>query len=315
MTKNKSLFLIALSFLLAHCDDRLLAEESCAKVAVLIGEAWMPPNSAIKLGQVLPKGASLKTGPKSLVKLILLDDSILDLGPSSQIKLSDCQEKNWNLKINLELQKGSVRALVNKSPKKKREEFQLKTNTSVLAVRGTEFFVSWQQDNRGQVSEQIGVVEGQVDVRSIFDGSVKPLSITGGTEFRAEGVVQQVGGQIKIEPKAPPKVDQFTAQEQRQAEQMTKVEPKIFENAVDLSTNKNEPSAKSEKVASFINTTIESTSTLSAKRDVASDSKTGSDLSKVLGGLSGASLPGQGNNTTTSLVFIPARINWSISNR
>jgi hypothetical protein len=321
MTKTKSVFLVLSGFLLIQCGDFAFAEEACAKVAVVIGEAWIIKGAAVKEGQVLSKGTQLKTGPSSLVKLILIDDSILDLGGSSEIKLSDCQDKNWNHKINLELQQGSVRALVNKAPKKKREEFQLKTNTSVLAVRGTEFFVNWQQDAGGQVSEQIGVVEGRVEVRSLFDDSLKPVSILAGTEFRAEGTIKQVAGETKVESKAPPQVDQFTAQEQRQAEQTTKVESKVFENAVDLSSSKNEKSAQGEKQALFVNASIQGPAAPNRAREVASGPNAGgSDLQTVVGGKPGAAQPGQPGqlgqpgNGNPILVSVPATLKWSVSN-
>ncbi len=320
MTKIKSGFLILSGFLLIHCGDFVFAEEACAKVAVVIGEAWTSKGAAVKVGQVLSKGTQLKTGPSSLVKLILIDDSILDLGASSKIKLSDCQDRNWNDRINLELEKGSVRALVKKVPKKKREEFQLKTNTSVLAVRGTEFFVSWQQDAQGQVSEQIGVVEGRVEVRTLFDNNLKPISIVAGTEFRAEGIVQKVSGETKVESKAPPKIDQFTAQEQRDAEQNTKVESKVFENAIDLSSSRNEKSVQGEKLALFVNTSMRGSPSPDFKREVASETKEGgSDLQKVVGGKPGTAQPGQpgqlsqpGNGNPIP-VSIPAELKWSIS--
>ncbi|NBX77313.1 MAG: hypothetical protein EBQ92_12225 [Proteobacteria bacterium] len=317
MTKTRGISLFLISFFLAHCSQLVFAEETCAKVAVLIGEAWTGNGTQLKVGQVLSKGVRLKTGPNSLVKLILADESILDLGSSSQLKLSDCQEKNWKLKINLELEKGSVRALVNKAPKKKREDFQLKTNTSVLAVRGTEFFVSWQQDARGQVSEQIGVVEGRVEVRSLFDDSSKPLSVVGGTEFRAEGLVQRVAGETKVESKAPPQIDQFTAQEQRQAEQNTKVESKVFESTVDLSGAKMEQSSKGEKVALFVNTSMQTSFPALARREMASESKPAgsADVQKVVGGSSVGGPPNQPGNGNPVAVSIPATVKWSVSNR
>ena len=321
MTKTKSVFLVLSGFLLIQCGDFAFAEEACAKVAVVIGEAWIIKGAAVKEGQVLSKGTQLKTGPSSLVKLILIDDSILDLGGSSEIKLSDCQDKNWNHKINLELQQGSVRALVNKAPKKKREEFQLKTNTSVLAVRGTEFFVNWQQDAQGQVSEQIGVVEGRVEVRSLFDDSVKPALKSGGTEFRAEGTIKQVAGETKVESKAPPQVDQFTAQEQRQAEQNTKVESKVFENSLDLSSSRNEKAVQGEKVARFVNASMRGSLSPNGRREIASEPKKGeSDFPKVVGGKPGAAQPGQPGqlgqpgNGNPILVSVPATLKWSVSN-
>jgi hypothetical protein len=196
----------------------------------------------------------------------------------------------------------------------------LKTNTSVLAVRGTEFFVNWQQDAQGQVSEQIGVVEGRVEVRSLFDDSLKPVSILAGTEFRAEGTIKQVAGETKVESKAPPQVDQFTAQEQRQAEQNTKVESKVFENSLDLSSSRNEKAVQGEKVALFVNASMRGSLSPNERREIASEPKKGeSDLPKVVGGKPGTAQPGQPDqlgqpgNGNPILVSVPATLKWRVS--
>ncbi|MFM8269415.1 MAG: FecR domain-containing protein, partial [Pseudomonadota bacterium] len=191
---------------------------ACAKVALNIGHVVDQDGVRLKTGANLEKGTDITTGPSSLVKLILIDDSIIDLGSSSHLKLTACEGKNWETRINLDLKKGSIRALVNKAPRKKREVFELKTETSVLAVRGTEFFVSWQENKAGQVVEQIGVSEGRVEVRSLFDDASKPITLTTGTEFVAEGRIEKVRGEIKVEATSPPRVDQFSGDEQRQAE-------------------------------------------------------------------------------------------------
>jgi len=262
----------------AHADD------FCAKLAVVMGRAVNQAGEKLRTGQTVPRGTEIKTGPNSLVKLVLLDESILDLGSSSRLRITACQGQNWQTKINLEMDQGSLRALVNKNPQKKREEFKLKTVTSVLAVRGTEFFVTWQKNEQGQVLEQIGVSEGQVEVRSLFDAGMKPIALTTGTEFRGEGRVERKEGEVKVESSAPPRIDQFTAEEQKQAEQTTRVENRVFEDTIDLSS---EPPAerregpqsrreesrgeRRERAAQFINSKMESSER--PGREVASDKR------------------------------------------
>lgn len=300
--KNRFLLMLTGGLVFLFASSFAFGDAACAKVAVLIGQAWTAKGSDLKLGQSLEKNTVIQTGENSWIKLVLLDDSVLDLGNSSQLKLTSCQGKGLGTKIQLDLENGSIRALVNKVPQKKREEFKLKTPTSVLGVRGTEFFVTWQQNTQGQALEQIGVVEGKVEVKSLFDGGAQPVSLITGTEFRGEGRVEKSGDEIKVEPKTPPLVDQFTADEQRQAEQNTKVEHQVFEKTIDLSTEsrqesekpeksqkqegiekpekvdlqgkkeeKTESSQKGDKLASFINTTMESSQGSSTKREIASD--------------------------------------------
>lgn len=314
-----------------------LAAEPCAKVAVVIGKAVDREGSRIKTGQNIPKGTEISTGPTSLVKIVLNDDSILDLGSSSQLKISACHGKNWATKINLEMERGNLRALVNKSPKKKREEFLLKTLTSTLAVRGTEFFVNWQQDSQGQVVEQIGVSEGQLEVTSLFDPGATPIAVNGGAEFLCQGKVERLDGDVKVEPSAPPRVDQFTAEEQRQAEQSSKIESRVFENAIDLSTEKpdssngpkvdnpdkseNNLNPKMEKVVAFIQTTTEQKP--EKPREIASDSNPSAvqpappSLPAPKDPTSSGATPGNGFGGNSFLnnpipVSIPAVLSWGV---
>lgn len=256
-------------------------------MAVVLGIATTQEGVSLKIGQTLNQGTQVQTGPTSLLKLVLRDDSIIDMGSSSRLRIASCEGKNWATRINLELENGELRAVVNKAARAKRQEFKVKTLTSILAVRGTEFFMSWQQNADGQVSEQVGVTEGRVEVKSLFDDSFKPVAISSGTEFRAEGRVERTEtGELKVEASAPPKLDQFTADEQRQFEQKTKTEEKVFEKSVDLSTDsgtgkeakqsetaapaQEQPTtakreetsqpAKSEKVAQFISATLQAPS-------------------------------------------------------
>ncbi|NDC26147.1 MAG: hypothetical protein EBZ49_18715, partial [Proteobacteria bacterium] len=226
----------------------------------------------------------------------------------SRFVITACEGQGWVSKINLQLETGKIRANVNKAPKVTREEFKLKTPTSILAVRGTEFFVSWEQGSGGQVRENIGVSEGLVEVKSLFD-SMSPGTMVGtGTEFQAMGKVSEVAGQIKVEAAGAPKVDQFTADEQRQFEQNTKADNQAFEKAVEIPTGKSSDSeAKNEnkKTDNFLAAaTKESGRGLSSESDSSEEGR-GPRFKKAIGRvnaqapggagvLSGLDAPGSG---------------------
>jgi len=230
-------------------------EEACARVAVVIGQAINQAGVKLKAGEKILKGTRIRTGPSSLVKLILIDESIVDLGSSSQLRIAGCQGKNWVTKINLEMENGALRALVNKSPIKKRDEFKLKTITSVLAVRGTEFFVAWQKNKQGKVFERVGVSEGRVEVTSLFSNVRTPFSINSGTEFKAQGFLLREQRLLRVQTQDKLQIDQFSAQEQRSMEEKTKVEDPVFKESVDLSgevSANNSADNENNKVAEFI---------------------------------------------------------------
>jgi len=265
--KTKTILLTAF-FLFSSAS---FGETHCAKVAAVVGKATNQDGIMLKVGLSLPKDSKITTRESGWVKLLLIDDSIIDLGSSSELTLTSCQTKNLNTQIELEMELGAIRALVNKNPKKKRDGFQLKTGTSFLGVRGTEFFVTRQENSAGEVIEKIGVREGLLEVRSLFDDSKKPSFVNAGTEFQAAGRISRENGTVKVDITAPPKIDQFSAEEQRQAEERTKIDPDVLKDAVDLSpeasNNKSEKSDES-KLARFIEETQRK------EREVSSDSNT-----------------------------------------
>jgi hypothetical protein len=227
----------------------------CAKVAIVIGQATNEKGDPIDSGQSLGQGAKIKTGPGSFMKIILRDDSVLDIGSLSHFIISACEGKDWVTKINLELINGKIRANVNKIPKISREEFKLKTPTSIVAVRGTEFFVSWEKTTTGNIFENVAVKEGQVEISSLFDLIGAGTVLSTGTEFKATGRVSEIAGQIKVEASAPPKVDQFSAEEQRQFEQNSKADQKAFEKSVEIPSGiKGDSEAKNKKTDAFLAT-------------------------------------------------------------
>ena len=220
---NKQYFaLIVIGIILTNHFS--LGETRCAKIAFFVGDAATQNGITIKTGLSLTKGTEIKTGPDSWVKVILADDSIVDIGPSSRLKITNCQAQKLDRNIDLEMAVGQIRAVINKLPKKNSGGFRIKTSTSILAVRGTEFFVIRQESQTGEISEQIGVSEGLLEIRTLFDDMMKPLSLVGGTEFQAAGTMKRVNGMIKVTPTSPVTIDQFTADEQRQFEDSSKID-------------------------------------------------------------------------------------------
>lgn len=194
----------------------------CSTVAWIEGEAKTSSGTPLAVGQKLNPGETLETNDTARIKLLLKDNSIVDIGPNSKFKLTSCQTTAQKENIELDLEFGTLRANVVKKLKQRSREFKLKTPTSVLGVRGTEFFVRWQKDSSDSVTEQISVLEGRVEVSSFLDRLKPSYLIDGGTEFRSGGV------------SGSGKVDQFNASEQKELEDATKIEPDSFKNEVDL---------------------------------------------------------------------------------
>lgn len=194
----------------------------CSTVAWIEGDAKTSSGTPLAVGQKINPGETLETGDSARIKLLLKDNSIVDIGPNSKFKLTSCHTTAQKENIELDLEFGTLRANVVKKLKQRSREFKLKTPTSVLGVRGTEFFVRWQKDSSDSVTEQISVLEGRVEVSSLIERLKPSYLIDGGSEFRSSGVM------------GSGKVDQFNASEQKELEDATKIEPDSFKNEVDL---------------------------------------------------------------------------------
>ena len=218
MTLLRKLFFVSCSVsFLASAAQSQSSPKICAEAVVVIGKVTEEPSGKmVRVGEKLAEGVKLKTNSDAFVKLLLKDNSVIDISPQTQFFLKQCAAPEL-IGIDLELELGRVRANVNSEPARPRKKFQMKTPTSVLAVRGTEFFVSWGKDGTGFVNERVSVSEGQVEIRSLFQQNAPPTLLQTGTEFKAEGRLQNENKQL-------PRIDQFNAPEQRQLEQEQKIE-------------------------------------------------------------------------------------------
>ena len=309
MTLLRKLFFVSCSVsFLASAAQSQSSPKICAEAVVVIGKVTEEPSGKmVRVGEKLAEGVKLKTNSDAFVKLLLKDNSVIDISPQTQFFLKQCAAPEL-IGIDLELELGRVRANVNSEPAQPRKKFQMKTPTSVLAVRGTEFFVSWGKDSTGFVNERVSVSEGQVEIRSLFQQNAPPTLLQTGTEFRAEGILQNGNRQ-------PPRIDQFNAPEQRQLEQEQKIQETIFLNAVD---RKNETKTKkvstlgkmNQELSEFISRPQRNLNSDNEKKRGSSrrndgDSFFGGGLGQGLGGTtSGQQTPNAQISFTTGTAFL-----------
>lgn len=137
-------------------------------------------------GQNVTKEASVLTGEKSFIQIVLLDKTQINLGPSSKIIL----DQTPALKVGLiNLMKGALRTNVIKELGIK-DKLYIKTRTAAMGVRGTDFLTNYNPENkmtnlitfRGQVamvkSESLNVVDslGSKDVVLVDSGRFSAIS-------------------------------------------------------------------------------------------------------------------------------------------
>jgi len=111
------------------------------------GEVWIrrdiAPRQAAVPGTALVPADRLETGPKGSASVVMRDGTTLTLGPDSAMRLDqfafDATTQQGNFL--LDLLQGSVRVVTGLLAKVNPDVFKVRTPTSVVGVRGTDFIV------------------------------------------------------------------------------------------------------------------------------------------------------------------------------
>jgi len=152
--------------------DAACAADGVGSVAALEGQAevlhpeataWAP----LAAGDVVRSGFQLRTLAESKLKVLLEDESVLTLGPSSQLTVEEQTLAPASVS-RLSLLLGAVRALVSERYAAPGASFELRTPTAIAGVRGTEFIASY--DAAAEESIVVGVSATTL-VRSATDAA------------------------------------------------------------------------------------------------------------------------------------------------
>lgn len=106
----------------------------------------------VKLGERFQKTDTIVTGEQSIAKVLVVDDTIITVGPSSELSFDNFEfmDKN-NRKIIYNLVKGQLSGNIRN--KAKDGDIQFKSKFTVLGVRGTEILMNFRTVNGVDVSE------------------------------------------------------------------------------------------------------------------------------------------------------------------
>ncbi|RZA05534.1 MAG: hypothetical protein EOP11_12605, partial [Proteobacteria bacterium] len=128
--------------LTAHATER-------ATVILLRGTASTGAGQALNLKDLVEPGTTITTGPKSFVKLLFPDQTQMNIGPASTLRLEATRPGEVSL---VSLVAGQIRAKVAKDPFSSRgpskEKLVVKTRSAAMGIRGTDFNVSYNPANR-----------------------------------------------------------------------------------------------------------------------------------------------------------------------
>lgn len=181
--KPNQLAFCLLCLLASYCFENLGAQTSpegeiFVRAVSVNGEVLVGAKQ-IAAGEKLKVGDKVVT-KKGSAKLLFPDRSLVDVGPASSFQIKELDGKN---KANSQLDFGMVRALVKKKLDGNKT-FTIRTGTSVLAVRGTEFAVNVEPLPNGTFKESVTVAEGRVDISPPAGGAF--VSVNAGQQFRSD---------------------------------------------------------------------------------------------------------------------------------
>lgn len=140
------------------------------KVVQIVGSA-KAAERALGYGDAVYAGEVIRTDAASRVKILMTDRSIIDIGEDSAIRIRTYPANLASDEArSIDLELGSIRASVKKSPSGK-GKFFIRTKSSVLAVRGTEFWTTLNKLTVSTGAVDVGTKTVNAGQTASFDGS------------------------------------------------------------------------------------------------------------------------------------------------
>jgi hypothetical protein len=166
-------FLVLATILFAAALAAAQAPAPAGTVAALQGRAEAQPGGqatwrALATGKDVFPGERLRTGEASRLKLLMRDDSVVTLGPKSELTIDQLVVRDGGGTSRLGAVVGAVRAVVTDRYGTKGSSFEMKTPTAVAGVRGTGFVALVDED--GKRTRVIGLYD-VTWVRSVTDAA------------------------------------------------------------------------------------------------------------------------------------------------
>lgn len=175
-----ALFLVSLP---SFAQDYTLDKETGKAVPSFIGQLRLVQGKVFKRaqgrltevysGERFFEGNSLVTGKDSMAKMMMVDESIVSLGPEGEILFKKFIFKDKeNRTCEYELVKGQLRG--NVPQKLKTGNISFRTKFSTMGIRGTQILVNHQKIQNHEVSE-FALLEGKADLQ-FSDSELTTLS-------------------------------------------------------------------------------------------------------------------------------------------
>lgn len=122
-------------------------------------------------GRPLDAGDKVDTDNESNAKIHLIDETILDVGPLSNVTLPRLVgPESATRQVLIDVERGRIRAKVNRELERSKGRFEIHSYAASLGVEGTDFVIEVAPpDREGRTRTTITVLEGIVAVRGARD--------------------------------------------------------------------------------------------------------------------------------------------------
>ena len=161
--RRVSAVFVVVALLLASGPRSSMAQSEVATVAAVVGGTELRRAGGgqwqlMVVGSALFEGDGVRTRPSSGAKLVFRDDSVVDVGPATELVIQrqtfDPGKRDFHSTLSLVV--GKIRAAVSEYYGTPRASYEVETPTSVAGVRGTEFIVLY--DAQAEYSDIVGIV-------------------------------------------------------------------------------------------------------------------------------------------------------------
>lgn len=184
-TVVKTIQELSLFFAIALFTTSLFSADMIVVAAFKTGEVSYRRGEkelAVTKGQIFEKKDKITT-KNGIVDLQVGTNSIIRVGKFTTLSLTELLEDKGKLKVEMNLNSGSLLTKVTKKIDKN-SEYKITTPTKTAGVRGTQFLVQEGDDSENQkekIEDGIYVSEGIVEVKA--DNSDKPIAVNAGQEL------------------------------------------------------------------------------------------------------------------------------------
>jgi hypothetical protein len=213
------------------------------------------PARELRAGDSFYEGEVINTASDASTKLILTDDSVIDIGGGSLFDIKKYRLKNGDDRdVSLELEYGRVRTTVNR-PVGDRGRYRFETRAVTMGVRGTEFVISAdlnasepgisETGNQDSAKTTVTVVKGKVEVEPSQNSSSSgtsrgPVTLTDGNQLIAKNPSERPQTLAQRDAAATEEEDftlvKLTEDQMHEVTSTATVTDQTFEEAINLET-------------------------------------------------------------------------------